>query len=128
MQTLLAKLSSSPEADQALDRMLKATNESFKAGRLTKTDLLSWVLCHFEGHAFPSSIDKIHEAHFDPVAYLKNVVKEMEAAKRSGVESQDLGLLLAPLTGIKGSQRLKQKALHAEPKLVETTKKHVDNR
>jgi len=94
----VAKLSSSVQADEALDRMVKVTNEGFTAGRLTKTEMLSWVVQYFEEHLFEKCMEKIREAHFDQVAYLKNVVKEMESARKAGTDTQDLGALLAPLT------------------------------
>ena len=102
METKLAKLSSSPQADEALDRMVKATNEGFTAGRLSKTDFLSWIILHFERHSFERSIEKIRAAHFDQVAYLKSIVKELESARKAGQDGdRNLAALLAPLTSAK---------------------------
>ena len=57
----------------------------------------------------------IREAHFDQMVYLKNVVKEMEMARKSGTEGKDLVTLLTPLTGAKGGQAAKRKSISSEP-------------
>jgi len=111
METVkLAKLAATPVADEALDRMVKATNDGFTAGRLTKTELLSWAILYFERHSFEKCVEKIREAHFDQVAYLESVVREMKGARKSGADGKNLAELLAPLTAGKPAPQHRKKA------------------
>ena len=111
METKIAKLSSTISADEALDRMIKATNEGFNAGRVTKTELLSWIVDYFETHSFERSIEKIRRSYFDDVAYLKGVVKDLEIARREGKDTKDITTLLAPLMNGKAPAGKKQGAI-----------------
>lgn len=97
METKLAKLSASTEADQALDRMTEKTNAGFTGGKVTKADLTSWLILHFESQNFEDSLEKLRKDHFDQVAYLEAVVKEMKQARKSGAAMPDINALLAPV-------------------------------
>lgn len=97
MDTKIAKIGASLEADQSLDRMLPKINEGFTGGRVTKNDLASWVILYFEKHNLDGAIDKIRKDHFDQLAYLESVVKEMKQARKSGSSMPDINALLAPV-------------------------------
>lgn len=98
MKERISKITILFEADQVLDQMVLKVNEGFTGGRVTKSDLSSWIIRFFNDHALESNLEKIRKDHFDQVAYLETVVKEMKQARKNGLESPDLTSLLAPVT------------------------------
>ena len=119
MQTKTAKIATTLDADHALDRVLAKVNDGFTGGRVTKNDLASWILIHFEQH-MDSSIEKIRKDHFDQVAYLESVVKEMKRAKKAGESKPDIATLLAPIaTEIKSISARKKLRSEQEEKVAE---------
>ena len=115
MEKKIAKFTGSLEMDQALDRMLQRTNDGFTGGRVTKHDLVSWVILNFEKDAFSESIDKISQDHFDQVTYLEAVLREAKRARKDGQNEPDLTTALAPLV----SQS--RTALHRKTKRTDAT-------
>lgn len=97
METKIAKIGASMEADQSLDRMLTKINDGFTGGRVTKNDLTSWVILYFESQCLDDEIDKVRKDHFDHVTYLESVVKEMKQARKNGAAMPDINALLAPV-------------------------------
>ena len=98
MKPKLAKLTSTPEADAALSRMLEATTHDYRAGKISKTDLLSWIIRHFEKTSFDSSLGDIRQAFFDEVIYLDSLLKDLKVARRSGETSPSLNELLTKIS------------------------------
>ena len=108
MDVKTAKISVLKQSDQAVDRMPLRVNESFTGGRVTKVDLVSWILLHFETHALDNSIEKIRKDHFDQVAYLESVIKEIKQARKTDSKTPDLSSLLYPITSsLKTTQKKK---------------------
>jgi hypothetical protein len=97
MKPKLAKLNASQDAEQCLDRMLQAINTDYSGGRVTKTQLLSWIIVHFE-KTLASKIAVIRNDHFDAVAHLENLIKQAKQAKRQGVVDTKASDLLAVLS------------------------------
>jgi len=93
----LQKINIDREADADLETMLNALNDGFTSGRVTKTQLASWIIKAFRSKYFTSQIKKIRADHFDKIAHLKAVVKQMEEAKKSNADLK-LDTLLSPLT------------------------------
>jgi type IV secretory pathway VirD2 relaxase len=89
----LQKVSIAPDAEQALEEMFQLANKDFKSGKVTKANLVSWLILNFHKSHFKKSLKKIRDDHFDQIAHLKSVVKDMEEAKKSGrsVASVSLG-------------------------------------
>lgn len=85
-------------ADQQLEEMLKAVNEGFGSGRVKKVQLASWIINYFRQGVFSKQIAKIRADHFDEIAHLKTVVKQMEEAKKTD-DTLELDRLLSPLKG-----------------------------
>lgn len=83
-------------ADEYLEKMLKETNAGFDSGRVKKTELLSWIITRFYKDSFAKQIKAIRADHFDEVAHLKAIIKQVEAAKKND-EKLQLGKLLEPL-------------------------------
>ena len=99
------------DADQSLEAMLKEVNDGFASGRVKKVQLASWIISEFHKKSFRKQIDLIRAAHFDEIAHLKSVVKQMEEAKKSDAHVE-LNRLLLPLTasGGRGRKRLPKPA------------------
>lgn len=84
MNIKIAKVGILKKSDEAIDRMLFKINDGFTGGRITKVDLTSWIIQHFETQALENNLDKIRKDHFDQVTYLESVIKEMKQARKSG--------------------------------------------
>lgn len=96
MEQKIAKIGVSIEADQALDRILPKANDGFVGGHVNKNALASWIILNFESRS-DSMIEKIRKDHFDKIAYLDSIVKELKKARKSGTELPDINTLLAPI-------------------------------
>lgn len=93
----IAKLTGTVEMDLALERMLQAVNNGFSGGRVSKHDLLSWIVVEFERDDFPQSIDQIRKDHFDQLVYLEAVLRDAKKARKKGEEATDLQAALKAL-------------------------------
>lgn len=105
METKLAKLSATLEADQSLDRMVQNANENFSGGRVTKTQLLSWILVYFEKTRYAELKSFIQRDHFDQMTYLESLLGEMKRARKMGQSSPDLASILSELTSARGGEK-----------------------
>ena len=105
MESKLAKLSATLDGEKALDRMVQNTNEGFSGGRITKTQLLSWILIYFDQISFADLRDTIQREHFDQMIFLESLVGEMKRARKAGESPPDLASLLAPLTKARGGEK-----------------------
>ena len=92
------KIGIASDAEQALEEMFKLANHDFKSGRVTRPSLVSWIILNFHKAHFKKSLKKIRDDHFDQIAHLKSVVKEMEEAKKTGraMPSVSLGKEVLP--------------------------------
>lgn len=117
MENKISKIGISSTADEALDRMVIKANDGFNGGRVSKNDLTSWIICEFEKR-FDANLEHIRKDHFDQVAYLESVVREMKQAKRDGSVLPEIGTLLAPITEAKlNPVQKKPRAIQAENKI-----------
>lgn len=91
----LPKIVITSTADQDLDAMVKEINEGL-AGKARKTQVASWVLSYFRHHLLSKYIEKIRADHFDEIAHLEAVVKQMKEARGSAAPLE-LHDLLAPV-------------------------------
>jgi hypothetical protein len=89
----LPKIQLSPLAEQSLDEMWKLTNEGFLSGRVTKPQLVAWIILDFRSKRFAATMKKIRDDHFDELAHLRSLVKQAEEAKRQGREGEVKSLL-----------------------------------
>lgn len=97
METKIAKFTGSTEMEQSLDRMVQATNDGFSGGKVTKQDLVSWIVMYFEKYSFQDCLEKIRQDHFDQVVYLESVLRQAKLARKNGADMPDLGSLLSPI-------------------------------
>jgi hypothetical protein len=56
-----------------------------KDGRVSKNELLSWIVSEFRKAHFKKSLAKIRDDHFDEVLHLEAKIEELKAAKKSGL-------------------------------------------
>ena len=98
METKFAKIATSQPADLSLERMLEKVNDGFRGGRVSKLELASWIVTHFETHLFEATIPDIRQAHFEEIAYLESLLKEVKASRRPGHPANNLASLLEPIT------------------------------
>ncbi len=91
-------------ADQHLEEMLKTVNDGFASGRVKKVQLASWIIGSFQQSLFSKQIEKIRADHFDEIAHLKSVVKQMELAKGSN-KTLELSKLLNPVLQKSGARK-----------------------
>ena len=96
-ETITAKISIMPEAEKLLEEMLNKTNNGFSGGRLTRQDLVTWIIQYFEKNCFTDCIEKLRQDHFDQVAYLEAALRKVKEERKAGAEATDLSGLLAPL-------------------------------
>jgi len=98
-------------ADENLERMVEEVNDGFTGGRVTKMQMLSWLVPVFRGRYFRDCIEEIRRAHFDELAHLKSIVREMEQAKKSGKTDLNLQEMLAPVLSQNREQSRRKKAI-----------------
>ena len=97
MNAKAPQLRCSLDAHQALDRMVAKANESFTGGRITKPELLSWLVIHFEKDSFNDSLPTIQSELFDHMAYLSHILKEAKKARKDGQTSPELSAIITKL-------------------------------
>lgn len=90
------KVAISPEADKYLEDMRKSVNEGFSSGKVTKSQLATWIIGQFWFNLTTKQIEKIRADHFDEVAHLESVVERLKEARKTkaSLPVQDL---LAPV-------------------------------
>lgn len=97
-KTMLKKVTITEGAEKSLDRMRVSINQGNTGGKVSKVELLSWAILHFEKHSLSETIEDIRRAHFDRLAYLGSVYDQLKKAQRDGAIEPDLAELLAPLS------------------------------
>jgi hypothetical protein len=65
MKINTVKVPVSVEANQALEIMLETVNEGYLGGRVSKLDLISWVLIEFKKEHLSKSVEDIRKQSFD---------------------------------------------------------------
>lgn len=111
----------SKEADSALDAIIKRVNEGFEAGKINRSDAVTWILCHTNKSMNDSLVQEIRADHFDEMALLEAMFKK---AKKAGAVPAELKGLLLRHSGIeainqkrsreKTGQRLTEKFINDE--------------
>lgn len=81
----------SPEANTTVDDLIIKVNTGFDGGKVTRPQLVSWVLCKFGQTMTESDTQEIRSLHFDRIAYFEALLKR---AKESGVIPPELASLL----------------------------------
>ena len=90
------KVNLTQRADDALDKMLQAINQDFTSGRVQKFQLVSWIVLNFEKTFSKKVIERVRLEHFDKVAHVRSILRQMEEARKADTELE-LDSLLSPL-------------------------------
>ncbi len=93
-KTKIAKITMSLEAESLLNQMVTKTNDGFTGGKVSKHDLLSWIVTCFSENYFERNIDRIQQDHFDRLVHINNLLKRIKKARHSGTEDQDAEQML----------------------------------
>jgi hypothetical protein len=80
-------------SNRDLDDLASRVNAGFDAGKVTRPQILSWVLRRFAETAGEEEFQEIRAAHFDRIAYLEALLKR---AKETGVLPPELSAVLQP--------------------------------
>lgn len=98
------------ESSLALDDVTSRANDGFEAGRVSRPQVLSWLIRRFADTAGEDEIQELRAAHFDKIAYFETLLKR---AKETGVLPPELnGALQTPCV----STHTTKKARKALPK------------
>ncbi len=91
-----SKIVISIRADRDLEEMVAVVNDGFSSGRVKKGQLASWIVTFFKAAYFAKHVQTIRGDHFDEVAHLNSVIKQIRAAKKSD-QTVEMDRLLSPL-------------------------------
>ncbi len=81
----------SPEANLAVDDLIGHVNSGFDGGKVTRPQLVSWILCKFARTIAEPDLQEIRAVHFDRIAYFEALLKR---AKETGEVPPELAALL----------------------------------
>ena len=85
----------SGEANLAVDQLMGKVNTGFDGGRVTRPQLVSWILCKYGQSMTELDLQEIRAVHFDRIAYFEALLKR---AKETGAIPPELAALLPAST------------------------------
>lgn len=112
-----AKANLTGEADRDLASMVKETNDGFSSGKVTKNQLLSWIVCSFRRKQFEKEKEQIRAEHFDKIAHLTSVIKAIKEAEAKG-EMVEIDELLSPLKTRKLAEKSDKGSARDKPRIA----------
>ena len=118
VESKIAKFTGSLELEKAMDRMVATVNDGFSGGRVSRHDLVSWVVLYFEKNYFQECLENIRQDHFDQVAYLESVLRQAKQARKAGADVPDISSLLAPLVGQPKAAPVRRNKKSDQPELL----------
>lgn len=95
------------EADHELVQMVRECNDGFTSGKVTKTQMLSWIVRNFRRKHSEKEMEQIRADHFDKIAHLTSVIKAIKAAEAQG-QKIEIDELLSPLKTKKSPMKTTQ--------------------
>lgn len=107
-KTKIAKVTMSLEAETLLSQMVVKSNDGFTGGKVTKHDMLSWLVTCFSENYFERNVERIHQDHFDRVTHLDNLLKRVKRARHDGTVDQNAELLLQQMVDSVPKQKERQ--------------------
>lgn len=96
------KVTISKKAEGTTSDLLVKVNDGFEGGRVSRQDLISWVLTRFAEECSEADIRAIRADHFDEIALLELCLKK---SKQAGSVSPDLRKLLLEQSGLNDTAR-----------------------
>ena len=91
------KVTISKKAEGTTSDLLAKVNNEFEGGRISRQDLISWVLTRFAEECSEPDIRAIRADHFDEIALLELCLKK---SKQAGSLPSDLRKLLLAQAGL----------------------------
>lgn len=113
-KTKIAKTTMSLESEAHLNQMVTKANENFIGGKVTKHNLLSWIVSCFAENYFDRNVERIQQDHFDRLTHIDNIVKRIKKARHKGIEDQEAEQLLRQLVD-NASKPKERQARQAKP-------------
>jgi hypothetical protein len=98
----------SQESSRCLDELADRVNSGFDAGKVTRPQILNWVLRRFAETAGDEEVQELRAAHFDRIAYLEALLKR---AKETGVLPPELAAAAQPPCASPQAQKKYKRAL-----------------
>lgn len=96
-ETNLAKIAITSLSDNELSGTLDRVNQDFEGGRVTKTDLASWLILRAVSTLDESGIEEVRKAHFNQVVYLESLVKKLKSSGRDNLGPEEWATLQSML-------------------------------
>lgn len=86
-EEVVAKITVTKDAEEAVSQVVSRVNEGFEAGRVNRQDVASWILTRFMETFSDSDIQQIRAVFFNEIALLEAILKK---AKQSGSVPMEL--------------------------------------
>ncbi len=80
-EELVAKITVTKEAEEAVSQVVSKVNDGFDAGRVNRQDVASWILTRFIESFSDVEIQQIRGTFFNEIALLEAILKK---AKQNG--------------------------------------------
>jgi hypothetical protein len=58
--------------------------DGYLGGKVSKADLVSWIIVEFEKSSFEKSVEDIRKQSFDQLRYLESFVKLLKRSRKNG--------------------------------------------
>lgn len=111
-EEVVAKITVTREAEEAVSQVVGKVNEGFEAGRVNRQDVASWILSRFIESFSDSDIQQIRAAFFNEIALLEAILKK---AKQNGSVPTELkAALLGQLNMASGPVKKGRRSLTKE--------------
>jgi hypothetical protein len=94
-------------AEKAVTDLLLRVNDGYEGGRVTRQDLLSWILKRFGEECSDQEIRAIRLDHFDEIALLELSLKKFKQAGSLPPELKKLLMAQAGIDEVPKAKRLK---------------------
>jgi len=108
VEDALAKIAITKEADRHVINILSRVNSEFEAGRVSKQDLISWIILKFAREISDGDIETIRVDHFDEMAFFDFLYKK---AKKTGVVPLELKKAILSTAIVDNSKGAKTRSL-----------------
>lgn len=114
-EEMVAKITVTKEAEEAVSLVVGKVNDGFEAGRVNRQDVASWILSRFIEYCSDADVQQIRAAFFNEIALLEAILKK---AKQSGSVPAELRVALmgqvnmAPSPTKKGKRSLTRESIN----------------
>jgi len=107
----ILRMTVSKQGERALVDVMEKVNENFNGGKVSKVQLINWILKRFKDDLDESMVREIRADHFDEVAVLESLLRKV---KETGKVPPEFKQLLQREIGLDGSGRKKSKVALTE--------------